>query len=112
MILHYVISKEAWLLLYRFLSPLCNIHLKFLQTKLRATKKKAGVMLMSEYLMEVRAIVDALRAAGSSIEEEKIIGYIVDGLDETYRSFLTHFHFNPPTSFDELVATFFKKKIY
>lgn len=103
MILHCVTSKEAWRLLDRFLSPLCSIHLKSLRTKLHTTKKKTDVT-MSEYLMDVRATVDALRAAGSSIEEEEIIDYVVDGLDESYRSFLTHLHFNPTTSFDELVS--------
>lgn len=103
MILHCSTSKEAWQLLDRFLSPLCSIHIKSLRTKLRATKKKADVS-MSEYLMEVRATTDAIRAAGSSIEEEEIIGFVADGLDESYRSFLTHLHFSPATSFDELVS--------
>lgn len=58
---------------------------------------------MSEYLMEFRTTVDALRASGSNIEEE-IIRYVVDGLDENYRSFLTQLHFNPAKSFDELVS--------
>lgn len=48
--------------------------------------------------------MDALHTTGSSIKEEEIIGYVVDGLDETCRSFLTHLHFNPTTSFNELVS--------
>lgn len=103
MILHCTTTKEVWQLLDQFLSPLCSIHLKSLRTKLRATKKKADVT-MSEYLMDIRTTVNVLRAVGSSIEEEEIIGYVVDGLDENYRSFLTHLHFNLATSFDELVG--------
>lgn len=109
MILHCSTAKEAWQLLDRFLSPLCSIHVKSLRTKLRATKKKANVS-MSEYLTDVRAITDAIRAAGSSIEEEEIIGFVVDGLDESYRSFLTHLHFSPATSFDELVSHLLQKE--
>lgn len=54
--------------------------------------------------MDVRATVDALRAAGLSIEEEEIIGYVVDGLVESYHNFLTHLHFSPTSSFDEPVS--------
>lgn len=82
---------------------ICSIHLKSLRTKLWATKKKTDV-LMSKYLMDVRATVDALRAARLSIEEDEIVSYVVDGLDESYHSFLTHLHFSPASSFDELVS--------
>lgn len=85
------------------MSPLCSIHLKVLWTKLRETKKKPDTT-MSEYLVDVRTTIDALHAAGSTIGEEEIIGYVVDGLDDSYRSFLTHLNFNPTTSFDELVS--------
>lgn len=54
--------------------------------------------------MDARTTTNVLRAAGSTISDEEIIGYVVDGLDDSYRSFLTHLHFNPAKSFDELVS--------
>lgn len=43
-----------------------------------------------EYLVDVRATIDTLRVVGSSISDEEIIRYVVDGLDDTYRSLLAH----------------------
>lgn len=54
-----------------------SIHMKTLQTKLHASKKKPTTM-MSEYLMDIRATMDTLLAAGSNIYDEKVIGYVVD----------------------------------
>lgn len=54
--------------------------------------------------MDAKTTTNVLRAAGSTISDEEIIGYVVDGLDDSYRSFLTHLHFNPAKSFDELVS--------
>lgn len=48
--------------------------------------------------------IDTLRAAGSTISDEEIISYVVNGLDESYWSFLTHLNFNLAKSFDELVS--------
>lgn len=54
--------------------------------------------------MEVHTTLNAQLAVGLNINDEEVIGYDVDGLDDTYRSFLTHLQFNPATSFDELVC--------
>lgn len=103
MILHCVTAKEAWALLDLFLSLLCRIHIKSLRFKLCGTEKKTETPLL-EYLMDVQATTNALCAVGSFISDEEIIGYVVDGLDENYQSFLTHLHFNPENSFDELFS--------
>lgn len=63
---------------------------------------EAATVPMSEFLMEVKATVDALCAAGSSIQDDEAIGYVVDGLDSSYRSFLTYLQFHPPASFGEI----------
>lgn len=57
---------------------------------------------MSEYMMEVKTTTDALHAAGSTITNKGVVGYVVDGLDASYRSLLSYLHFHPAMSFDEL----------
>jgi len=85
MILHCTTAKEAWMLLEKFLSPLCSIHVKALRTKLRNTRKLSNTT-MSEYLMEVKTTVDALRAAGSTIQEDEVcLLYKSDAADDLTR---------------------------
>lgn len=69
MILHYTTSKEVWLLLGQFLSPLCSIHNKALRSKLQAFKKKIEITVF-EYLMDIRGTIDALHAMGSTISNK------------------------------------------
>lgn len=44
-----------------------------------------------------------VHADGSSINDEAIIGYVVDALDDNYQSFLSYLHFNSAILFDDLV---------
>lgn len=82
MILHCSTAIEAWMLLENFLSPLCSIHVKTLRAKLQTTWKQPTTS-MSEFLMDVKTNVDALCAVGSSVLDEDVINYIMDGLDST-----------------------------
>lgn len=100
---HYSTSKEAWLLLDRFLSSLCSIHIKALQSKLRASKKKLETPML-EYLMEIRATTDAFVRLGLRLTTRRSSTMLSMVLMSPYRSFLTHLSFNPSTSFDELVS--------
>lgn len=76
MILHCVSAKDAWALLDRFLSLLCTIHIKSLHAK-RRTIRKLPTVTISKFLMDIKAIVDALPMAGSTIQDEEIINYVI-----------------------------------
>lgn len=51
-------------------------------SELKSTKK--GTRSMSEYLLQIKAIVDSLVAIGDPILEQDHIDVILDGLPEEY----------------------------
>lgn len=82
-ILHCVSTKKAWPPLDRYLSPLCIIHIKTLWTKLHTTQK-LPIVSMSKFLMNVKNTINTLRVVGSTIQDEEVINYVVDGIDSMY----------------------------
>ncbi|KAL0913124.1 hypothetical protein M5K25_016558 [Dendrobium thyrsiflorum] len=44
---------------------------------------------MAQYLTEIKSLVDQIAAAGSTVDAEDIILYILNGLPSTYQSFKT-----------------------
>ncbi|KAI0500239.1 hypothetical protein KFK09_018448 [Dendrobium nobile] len=58
---------------------------------------------MSQYLLDIKAKVDALAAAGATIPIEEVIHYTLDGLPQTYQAFKTAIRTNrQPLDLDEL----------
>ncbi|KAI0498184.1 hypothetical protein KFK09_021425 [Dendrobium nobile] len=73
-----------------------------LETRFQATNRSKVIQLknelhnisiknltMSQYLMEIKSLVDRIAAAGSTIDQEDIILYILNGLPSSYQSFKT-----------------------
>ncbi|KAI0522886.1 hypothetical protein KFK09_005275 [Dendrobium nobile] len=73
-----------------------------LETRFQATNRSKIIQLknalhnvalknnsMTVYLSEIKAIVDQIAAAGSSVDQEDIIHYILNGLPQQYQSFKT-----------------------
>jgi hypothetical protein len=43
-------------------------------------------MSISEYIAKMKALVDEISAAGKPIEEDELVAYIINGLDEEYEA--------------------------
>ncbi|PKU60707.1 Retrovirus-related Pol polyprotein from transposon TNT 1-94 [Dendrobium catenatum] len=64
-----------------------------------------GDKLMSHYLLEVKAKVDAITAAGSTIDPEDVILYTLNGLPSSYQSFKTAIRTNlQPLNLDDFYS--------
>ncbi|KAI0511154.1 hypothetical protein KFK09_011778 [Dendrobium nobile] len=90
-VLPYVIQLEStheiWSTLHtRFQSSNCS---KVIQLKNELHNISMQSMSMTDYLTEVKKIVDQIASAGSSIDSEDIMIYILNGLPPAYQSFTT-----------------------
>ncbi|KAI0486577.1 hypothetical protein KFK09_029348 [Dendrobium nobile] len=69
-------------------------------------------MTMTQYLSLVKSKVDAINAAGSSIDTEDIILYTLNGLPATYNAFKTSVRTNlQPLSLDDLYSLLCSEEI-
>lgn len=68
---------------------------------------------MSQYLSEIKSVVDQIAAAGSSVDSEDIILYILKGLPPTYQSFKTAIRMMiNPISLDDLYPLLLSEEIH
>lgn len=102
-------AKEAWDRLEKFLSPLCVIHVKSLRNKLRTAKKAPGTS-MTDYLVTMRTIADALATAGAPIPEEDLVGYTPDGLDYNFIRIQSTLQMTNDIGFDELIMLLIREE--
>lgn len=95
-------TKEAWDFLEKFLTLIFHIHVKFLLHKVCTTKHSSFVS-MFDYLMVIRNIVDALEASGTTVSDDDLVMYVVDGLFPSYKAFQTALSMRgSPVTFDEI----------
>lgn len=68
---------------------------------------------MSQYLSKIKALVDHIAAVGSSVNQEDIILYILNGLPSSYQSFKTSIRtMLSPISLDHLYALLLSEEIH
>ncbi|KAI0504725.1 hypothetical protein KFK09_015678 [Dendrobium nobile] len=80
-------SHEIWLTIER--RQQSSNRSRLLQLKGELHQLQLGDKMMIQYLFEIKGKVDAIAAAGSTIEVEYIIHYTLNGLPITYQSFKT-----------------------
>ncbi|PKU70985.1 Retrovirus-related Pol polyprotein from transposon TNT 1-94 [Dendrobium catenatum] len=80
-------SHEAWQILERRLQPTCRSRVIQLKNELHNVRLKD--LTIPQYLTQIKSIVDNIAAAGSKIEPDDVIHYILQGLPNTYSSFKT-----------------------
>ncbi|XP_020700290.1 uncharacterized protein LOC110112414 [Dendrobium catenatum] len=68
---------------------------------------------MIQYLTEIKKQVDQIASAGSTIDSEDIILYIMNGLPPTYQSFKTYIRNSPhPIRLENLYAMLISEEIH
>ncbi|KAI0500261.1 hypothetical protein KFK09_018471 [Dendrobium nobile] len=68
---------------------------------------------MIQYLNEVKTIVDQIAAAGSTVDNEDIILYILNGLSMSYQSFKTYIRtMQTPLNLDQLYPLLISEELH
>nr|XP_009596392.1 uncharacterized protein LOC104092487 [Nicotiana tomentosiformis] len=76
-------ANKAWELLHTAYTKKIHTHIFSLRDQLQNTKKASKTV--AEYLQEVRSISDALKVAGSPVNDDEFIVKILSGLGPKYR---------------------------
>lgn len=77
-VLHCTRSIDAWLILERKFASLSRYNVLQLKSRLQTLKK--GELSITEYLRQFKVIVDTLASVSSSLDDEDIALYILNGL--------------------------------
>lgn len=62
---------------------------KILQLRFQLPQKKEGDASAAAYYNKMKGITDEMAAAGKEIEDDNLIGYILNGLDSEYNPFVS-----------------------
>ncbi|PKU73112.1 Retrovirus-related Pol polyprotein from transposon TNT 1-94 [Dendrobium catenatum] len=84
-ILHLSSPCETWLTLSNRLQPTNRSRVIQLKNELHNIQKKDNTM--NQYLAQIKTLVDNIAAAGSHIDSEDILMYILNGLPSAYNAF-------------------------
>ncbi|KAI0520283.1 hypothetical protein KFK09_007754 [Dendrobium nobile] len=99
---------------------------KVLESQFQATSRSKVIQLKNElhhvsmknlsmiqYLTEIKKLVDQITSAGSTIDSEDIILYILNGLTPAYQSFKTYIQNSPsPIQLENLYAMLINEEIH
>ncbi|PKU70181.1 Retrovirus-related Pol polyprotein from transposon TNT 1-94 [Dendrobium catenatum] len=86
-ILHLSNTSEIWTTLSSKLQPTNRSRVIQLKSELHNIRMKDSTM--NQYLEQIKTLVDNIAAAGSHIDPEDILMYILNGLPPTYNAFTT-----------------------
>ncbi|CAL9011751.1 unnamed protein product [Prunus brigantina] len=103
------LDHEASSLLGKWLSPLSEIHIHTIRDQI-STFKKDSENPITEYLMHPKSLFISLTAASSTMTDEELIEYVLDGLGHEYKEFTTSLHLRPSLSFDEFYDLLVKEE--
>ncbi|KAL5860758.1 hypothetical protein ACOSQ3_002074 [Xanthoceras sorbifolium] len=73
-----VTACEVWLTVTNMFSQQSMARILHLRSQLQTLKK--GSMKVSEYIVKIKGVTDALMAAGQTITEQDLVAYILGGL--------------------------------
>ncbi|KAI0496236.1 hypothetical protein KFK09_022547 [Dendrobium nobile] len=113
-ILPYVLTlhtaQEIWTTLERRLQPTNRSRVIQLKSELHQIQMKDKTML--QYLDQIKKIVDSIAAAGSNVDTEDIVLYILNGLPAQYNPFKTAIRTSlQPISLDDLYSLLCSEEI-
>ncbi|KAI0516541.1 hypothetical protein KFK09_009218 [Dendrobium nobile] len=113
-ILPYVImlrtSHDVWTTLEHRLQPKNRSRVIQLKNELHQIQMRDRTML--QYLDQIKKLVDNIAAAGSTVDTEDIVLYILNGLPATYNSFKTAIRTSlQPINLDELYSLLSSEEI-
>ncbi|KAL5807575.1 hypothetical protein ACOSQ4_030308 [Xanthoceras sorbifolium] len=73
-----ITSCEVWLTVTNMFSQQSMARIMHLRSQLQTLKK--GSMKISEYILKIKGVADALMAAGQTMTEQDLVAYILGGL--------------------------------
>ncbi|XP_020690752.1 uncharacterized protein LOC110105541 [Dendrobium catenatum] len=95
------------------ISPTATSRSKVIQLKNELHHVSMKNLSMIQYLTEIKKLVDQIASAGSTIDSEDIILYILNGLTPAYQSFKTYIRNSPsPIRLENLYAMLIRKEIH
>ncbi|CAO2037247.1 unnamed protein product [Urochloa humidicola] len=62
---------------------------KILQLRYQLSREKKGDSTAASYFTKMTGLADEMAAAGKNLEDDDIVGYILNGLDSDYNSFVS-----------------------
>ncbi|KAI0500243.1 hypothetical protein KFK09_018452 [Dendrobium nobile] len=86
---------------------------KIIQLKNELQNISMNTMSMTQYLTEVKKLVDQIAYAGAKLDPEDVLHHILNGLPQTYNSFKTAVRtMQTPLSLDNLYALLISEEIH
>jgi hypothetical protein len=73
-----------------------------LRGALNNTKK--GDLTVAQFFAKMREFSSELAAAGKPVEDDEMIGYVLNDLDSSYNELVSSVNGNPNTTFDDLFS--------
>nr|XP_029148600.1 uncharacterized protein LOC114925294 [Arachis hypogaea]XP_029154457.1 uncharacterized protein LOC114927710 [Arachis hypogaea] len=97
-----IFAHDIWSRLHTHFASQTKARIRQLQLQLKSIKKIGPA---SDYLLQIKKVVDALAAVGAPLTDAEYTNVILDGLNEDYHSFLTYVTAkDPPYSIPNLEA--------
>jgi hypothetical protein len=93
-------ATGVWASLKELISSQSRSRIQALRGALQNTKK--GTLSAAKYVAKKKAIAAELAAAGKTLDEDELIGSILNGLDCSYNPFKTAINANPGTTLPDL----------
>ncbi|KMZ63803.1 hypothetical protein ZOSMA_399G00020 [Zostera marina] len=87
-----IFALDVWRKLEAALSPECKQYTRHIKDLLR-TLKKTSDLSITNYIVQVKSLVDSLIASGTPVSEDDLIDHIIDGLGDEFNNFLYNLHF-------------------
>jgi hypothetical protein len=88
-------SAAVWTVITNMFSSASRTRINHLRGLLNNTKKNS--LTADQFFAKMKGYASELAAAGKPVEEDEMIGYIVNGLDKTYNSLVSSVE-NPSTT--------------
>lgn len=77
---------------------------KILQLRAQLSREKKGESSASAYYNKMKSFADELAAAGKRIEDDELIGFILNGFDSEYNPFVSSVSIKESLSLSNLYA--------
>jgi hypothetical protein len=93
-------TAEIWAAITEVFASQSQSRVQHLRTALNNTKKRE--MTTAQYFTTMKGFRSELAVAGKTIDDDELIGYILNGLDKSYNSLVSSVNGNPCTSLTDL----------
>ncbi|KMZ74409.1 hypothetical protein ZOSMA_12G01000 [Zostera marina] len=87
-----IFALVVWRKLEAALSSECKQYTRLIKDQL-CTLKKTSDLSMTDYIVQVKSLVDSLIASETIVSEDDLINYTIDGLGDKFNNFLHNLHF-------------------